>query len=389
MNNPKEVSDRAATIDTEIKKFASDLPFWKKRIAKDILSGKEFTDEDLEYYYKEMLQDNGVLPPSPIPKPPIEIEYNEEQSSGHDLELKFKCLEKVQGVNALKENQVIEFSDNLTILYGVNGSGKSGYTRLFKQAFYSKAPEEILPNIHTENPPKPVSACFTFSGKNGKISSKFPANPAVKEFEQFSVFDGKGIIKQLVDKNEFEFKPAGLQFFSKLTKILVRLESRLKTEIGNKKIGLDFSLLFSEESLIQKKIQNLSADSDLEELQTLSIYTQENEVEKNKFEKLYEDLLLKSRRKTSELKELNDLKGLITFNKKRVLELNNFFGSQNLEKIKDFIRSITKTKINFMTKALKGLKRIRLNQSEAKNGRIFYSPLQKLLGSNIKNTYTL
>ena len=48
-------------------------------------------------------------------------------------------IENVEGVNALNENQAIEFSFNLAIIPGANGSVKSGYVRLLKKAFYSQA----------------------------------------------------------------------------------------------------------------------------------------------------------------------------------------------------------------------------------------------------------
>ena len=57
-------------------------------------------------------------------------------------------LNDVCGVNALKDGTGIDFGDdNITIVYGQNGSGKTGFARLLKHACGSRAIENILPNV--------------------------------------------------------------------------------------------------------------------------------------------------------------------------------------------------------------------------------------------------
>ena len=47
-----------------------------------------------------------------------------------------------QGVNALANNQTINFGPSLTIVYGGNAAGKSGYTRILKRACRARGSEE-------------------------------------------------------------------------------------------------------------------------------------------------------------------------------------------------------------------------------------------------------
>src|SRR5690625_7303274 len=51
-------------------------------------------------------------------------------------------------VNAIAENQRLSFSPyGMTVIYGDNGSGKSGYSRVFKRACRARDPmEAIHPN---------------------------------------------------------------------------------------------------------------------------------------------------------------------------------------------------------------------------------------------------
>ncbi len=130
------------TLEMEVKKFADELPYWGKYLAEKILSGKNISDNDIETSYSYLLEELELETENE--KPEIEINYNAESSANHKLDLLLTRLENIKGVNALAENQCIEFSKNLTIIYGANGSGKSSYVRLLKKAFLSKAPEEAL-----------------------------------------------------------------------------------------------------------------------------------------------------------------------------------------------------------------------------------------------------
>ncbi len=105
-------------------------------------------------------------------------------------------LEGLEGVNAIADKQVIECNPSLTVIYGANGSGKSGYTRLMKKVFYSKSPEDILGNIHDDTGPKAVKASFIFTTAAATIVRKYPEDADQSEFQQFAVFDGKsGVVR--------------------------------------------------------------------------------------------------------------------------------------------------------------------------------------------------
>ena len=229
------------TLETEVKKFADRLPYWGKYLAEKILSGKTISDSDIETSYSYLLEQLALKPENE--KPEIEINYNAESSANHKLDLLLTRLENIKGVNALAENQCIEFSENLTIIYGANGSGKSSYVRLLKKAFLSKAPEDILPNIHVNGESKPIDATFIFSSNTDSIPLNYSTHQHLAEFKQFAVFDGKSAIKNLIGKEiEFEFKPAGLSFFADYTEAVKRVEDKIMSEIKSKTSVNKFTL---------------------------------------------------------------------------------------------------------------------------------------------------
>src|SRR5262245_454335 len=58
-----------------------------------------------------------------------------------------KGLRDVRAVNALSAGQAIEFHPRLTLIYGENGAGKSGYVRVLKRIGGVRTAEPIIPDV--------------------------------------------------------------------------------------------------------------------------------------------------------------------------------------------------------------------------------------------------
>ncbi len=337
VNEIAEVEQQVETLETEVKKFADGLPYWAKFLAEKILSGNAISDNDIDTSYSYLLEQLKLK--DETEKPEISISYNAANAGNYKSDLLLTKLENVEGVNALTENQAIEFSPNLTIIYGANGSGKSGYVRLLKDVFYSKAPEDILPNIHLDNGHKAVNATFTFKSNNTEIPLAF-SDKGNTEFEQFAVFDGKGLFRQLAEKNEFEFRPAGLSFFAEYTNAVIRVEQKLNTDIQTKQSGntsSDLSALFDGNSEIKTIVQNLKAETNIDDLKKYTPFSDEDKTQKETIQKQYDELLLASKGKEKEIKNLESIKSLLAQNKQTVEKLNQYFTTDVIAKIKTAI----------------------------------------------------
>ncbi len=365
MNENEEINivPQMETLETEVKKSADGLSYWAKYLAEKILSGNAISENDIDTSYSFLLEELKLI--EEIEKPEIEINYNSTNAGNYKSDLLFTKLENVEGVNALTENQIIDFSSNLSIVYGANGSGKSGYARLLKKAFYSKAPEDILQNVHLESGHKPVNAKFTFKSNNANIPLLYSQKDNA-EFGQFAVFDGKGLFKQLAEKNEFEFRPAGLSFFAEYTSAVIRVENKLNADMTTKNSGNtanDLSDLFDGESEIKNIVQNLNAQTNIDDLKKYTPFSSDDKAEKEKIQKQYDELLLASKGKEKELKSLEAIKKQLVDNKTSIEALNKYFEGEYLIKIKDgIVDCITKEATakaegteNFKTDKIEGI----------------------------------
>jgi translation initiation factor RLI1 len=166
MEDNTETVDEVKNLETEVKMFAYSQPYWAKYLCAEILAGNEITDTIIATSYSYLLENLDLKEKTDRPK--LSISYNPNASDDFKEILSFNSLTNVEGVNALTENQTIELTPNLTIIFGANGAGKSGYVRLLKNVFYSKDKGDIFPNINIESGHKPISAKFEFSSSGTK-----------------------------------------------------------------------------------------------------------------------------------------------------------------------------------------------------------------------------
>ena len=65
-------------------------------------------------------------------------------------------------MNALSTDQEIVFNPRMTVLFGENGTGKTGYVRVLKRIASVRTSEPILPNIHKETGAPPPEAIVEY-----------------------------------------------------------------------------------------------------------------------------------------------------------------------------------------------------------------------------------
>lgn len=141
--------------------------------------------------------------------------------------LRLRNVNGLQGINALDPAAKLDFNDaDLTIVYGTNGCGKSGFARLFRLAVGSRKSGALLSNIYS-NAPVAQTALFEISenGKQSSLTWTATGGPLTK-LKQIHVFDNLAAKGYLVDKEEVSYEPRRLRFLGALSDVcdLVRDE---------------------------------------------------------------------------------------------------------------------------------------------------------------------
>ncbi|MEZ1319775.1 hypothetical protein QIW46_00300 [Pseudomonas fluorescens] len=122
----------------------------------------------------------------------------------------------VHGLNAIKAGANLPFgSSNLAVIYGQNGTGKSGFARLLKQVCGSRSKDEIRSNVFDPNPTE-CRAHFKVSvdGNSVDVHWDIPSGPH-KALRQAQVFDSKAA-QQYMGRTEACYEPSRMKFVSAL-----------------------------------------------------------------------------------------------------------------------------------------------------------------------------
>ena len=107
-------------------------------------------------YFLESLRKSKSLPPLTIIKPTY---------TPTSKQIELATLSDIKGVNRLAKNQTITFSKNLTVIFGENGTGKTGYGRILKSLGFSyDNNNKVLSNIYATTQPKTATIKFKANG---------------------------------------------------------------------------------------------------------------------------------------------------------------------------------------------------------------------------------
>lgn len=121
------------------------------------------------------------------------------------------------GVNALAEGQVIAFGTALTVVYGANAAGKSGYTRILKRACRARGAEEILGNVVSGAKPTRPAATIRYKSSDSETDYKWDDdNPPHVDLSRVSVFDHHCASVYVTEQTDVAYRPLGLDLFDKL-----------------------------------------------------------------------------------------------------------------------------------------------------------------------------
>lgn len=148
---------------------------------------------------------------------PLKEEHIPDNSGGQEAVL-LTSLTHHEGVNALAKEQAIEFSPSLTVVYGDNAAGKSGYTRILKRACRARGAEEILGNVVSGAAPGVPSSTLKYEvgGQSHCVHWDGGETPS-PALGRISVFDRHCASVYVAEKTDVAFRPFGLDVFDKLS----------------------------------------------------------------------------------------------------------------------------------------------------------------------------
>lgn len=267
------------TVLQEIQKWSAELPAWQRdAIARLFVKGKlDQSDED--DMFALLKAEHGI----PDPKGRIAGCLDASQVAAPVEEgklIQIVALRDLKHVNALAENQKLPFAPaGLTIIYGDNGSGKSGYSRVLKKACRARDQSEPIHPDARLSTEKTGMAEATFDilidghpGERKWISGQ----TAPQELSSMSIFDTHCARAYLDEEGDFSYSPYGFDILGGLAKLCNRMKELSDKEYADAAPSTAaFSHLSSQETIVGKAISTLSAKTKSQDIVELATLTDE------------------------------------------------------------------------------------------------------------------
>lgn len=184
--------------------------------------------------------------------------------------LTLTSMSQVVGVNALVEGGVIEPHAGLTILFGENGTGKTGYSRIFKALAASRTADVILGNIEA-TAPKAQSALIEYTLGSEAKTYTWTGTQGVAPFTRMSIFDSPSVSFHIDDDLEYVYVPAALALFNHVIAGIKSVQAAIDGTVKELRSGPTGLLSrFPRTATVYPLIETLGASTDLEHLKSLT-----------------------------------------------------------------------------------------------------------------------
>ena len=220
--------------------YSKGKPEWLKVLIEESIETNGAISEERQNEIFECLV-NGTSITKQVTHSMAECSTHPTADSSSDEKLIFKKLTHKCGVNALCENQTIKFSKDVTVLYGLNGSGKSSYFRILNEVVGGNQEKKILPNIYKSDN-KDVNVLIEYeTGEKQKETLTFDDKQrAITDFKNVKVFDSSylnGLLESRTPDATLVF-PLGLHLFSYIAYIMDLYSTKLNQCAEAEKIKL-------------------------------------------------------------------------------------------------------------------------------------------------------
>lgn len=199
-------------------KAKSDTPNWLALLIQKVIDvNAKISDFEKDAIFQEFLRENGFDVDQQNAEEIEQNDIGETETSDHSKKQKLSLqkITHIKGVNALIPNQSITLSPACTIIFGLNGTGKSGYFRIINELAGGIKSKDILDNIHKQGDGLEVDVDFLLDNKaQNPFKWKDKSVRGIAPFSQIKVFDTEYLPIFLNEReSSVNIEPLGLNFF--------------------------------------------------------------------------------------------------------------------------------------------------------------------------------
>jgi hypothetical protein len=210
----------------------SKLSPWRQDALRRLASGAAIGAQDHDDLLS-LIKESAGFSISPKPAAPIALAKAHLSAVTAGASLQIKTIRNVTNVNRLMQSAALTFAiKGLTIIYGRNGSGKSGFVRIFRTACRTRSDNpaklKVLADVYGSSA-GPQEAEIVIETAAGEVIVPWKAGgPASEALLQVAVFDSSAAELYVNGGNQIQFLPFGLALPHKLNALCITLKKQAR-----------------------------------------------------------------------------------------------------------------------------------------------------------------
>ncbi len=221
----KQVPEEGKNAYDQFEKWLKKQPFWLQDATYRIYTGKVIDEEQINRYSDMCIAQNR--------KADVQYEHLSVDAIGNKKDsrrMSVLSLSEIKGVNALAEDTSLEFSETgATVIYGLNGAGKSGYMRIFKGLSGSPYEEVIQPNVYRKTKGGTPSCKVRIKDEGDEIEEVYDLSKVNKSsiLASCDVFDTRISNAYITASNKVSYQPFVFTVLAELASIADKISRNI------------------------------------------------------------------------------------------------------------------------------------------------------------------
>lgn len=219
-----DLSNEAAAL-TDILTWSQALPPWQRDALRRLCSQAKLEPADVTALVAISKGTDRAIP--------LDASHVRDPAATHAV-VTLSALYGLSNVNALATGERLTFGKTgLTVIYGDNGAGKSGYARVLKQLCRARSPkgDAILPNIYAGVGGIPTASIDFFIGGQKRSTSWSQGGSADPMLSAVSVFDSRTANVHVENTNDLAYTPLPLRILAGLGQACQEIKAKLAAEV--------------------------------------------------------------------------------------------------------------------------------------------------------------
>jgi len=204
--------------------WSKDRPAWQREVMRRVAAGDVLSDKDNDQLVEDIIAGKQLS----------ELVFGLAQlptAAPEDLPVRLLSIEKPEHVNALESKDPLTFEPGgLTIIYGDNASGKSGYARLLKRITRARQQEDVLSDVFRDTALAKPTAILTVRIGEEEEPLKWPES-ARPELQRMLFYDAACGIAYINAESDFPYRPSALFVMDGLIEACVAVRTRIDARL--------------------------------------------------------------------------------------------------------------------------------------------------------------